>query len=129
MEGMRNRAALVVAALLAAVVLASAASASCIRMTEAQQRARADLIFHAVALEGPTSTGVQRFRVTRYLKGQGPRIVRVNTGNVRRADGSGSITSVSIVVRRGERWRIYARGSASKVLRTSVCDGSRGLSR
>ena len=107
------------------VVFASAADASCVPMSPAEQRARADVIFDGVALEGPTPTGVQRFRVSRYLKGRGPKVVRVSTGVVRRADGSGSITSVSIVVARGERWRILARGSARKVLRTSVCDGSR----
>ncbi|MEP7334145.1 MAG: hypothetical protein ABI717_00055 [Actinomycetota bacterium] len=85
------------------------------------------MIFNGVALESPTPTGIQRFRVDRYLKGRGPRIVRVATGNIRRADGSGSVTSVSIVVRRGERWRIYAQGSTRKVLRTSLCDGSRRL--
>lgn len=113
------------AALVAAAVLASTASASCIPMTPAEQRARADVIFDGVALEGPTSTGVQRFRVSRYVKSRGPAVVRVNTGNVRRADGSGTVTSVSIVVKRGQRWRIFGRGSARKVLLTSVCDGSR----
>lgn len=113
------------AVLAAAAFLASTASASCIRMTPAERRARADVIFDGVALEGPTATGIQRFRVTRYLKAGGPAVVRVNTGNVRRADGSGTVTSVSILVKRVERWRIFARGSARKVLRTSVCDGSR----
>lgn len=115
------------ATLVMAAVLASAASASCIRSTPAQQRARADVIFTGVALENPTPTGVQRLRVSRYLKGRGPRIVRVSTGNIQQADGTGSVMSVSIVVRRGERWRIYARGSTQNVLRTSVCDGSRRL--
>ena len=32
---------------------------------------------------------VQRFRVSRYLKGRGPLVVRVMTGNVRRTDGTG----------------------------------------
>ena len=114
-----------VAVFVAAGVLATAANASCIRMTPAQQRARADVIFDGVALEGATSTGIQRFGVTRYLKSRGPAVVRVNTGNIRRADGSGTVTSVSIVVKRGERWRIFAQGSARKVVRTSVCDGSR----
>jgi hypothetical protein len=113
------------AALVGAAVLASGASASCIPMSQAQQRARADVIFDGVALENPTASGVQRFRISRYLKGRGPQVVRVNTGNVRRADGSGSVTSVSIIVRRGERWRIFGRGSARRVLRTSVCAGSR----
>lgn len=114
-------------AALAVLVAAAAAEASCVPATVAQQRARADVIFDGVALNGPTATGVQRFRVTRYLKGRGPDVVRVSTGNIRRADGSGSVTSVSIDVRRGQRWRIYARGSALNVLRTSVCDGSRRL--
>ena len=85
------------------------------------------MIFVGVVLEDATASGVQRFRVSRYLKGRGPRIVRVQTGNIRRADGTGSVTSVSVVARRSERWRIYARGSASRILRTSVCDGSRRL--
>lgn len=114
-----------VALVTAALVLAATARASCVPTTAAEQRARADVIFDGVALEGPTATGVQRFRVTRYLKGQGPEIVRVNTGTSRRADGSGSTTSVSLVVRRGERWRIFGRGAARKILRTTLCDGSR----
>ena len=108
-----------------ALVLTATAHASCILETPADQRARADVIFDGVALEGPTSTGVQRFRVTRYRKGRGPAIVRVNTGTIRRADGTGSTTSVSLFVKRGERWRIFARGSARKVLQTNLCDGSR----
>jgi hypothetical protein len=110
-----------------AAVAASTANASCLPTTAAEQQARADVIFDGVALEGPTASGVQRFRVTRYRKGRGPRVVRVNTGYVRRADGTGTITSVSIVVRRGQRWRILGRGSARKVLQTNVCDGSRRL--
>jgi hypothetical protein len=94
-------------------------------MSPTEQRARADVIFDGVALEGPTSTGIQRFRVSRFFKGSGPPVVRVNTGNIRRADGSGTVTSVSIVVKRGERWRIFGRGAVRKALRTSVCDGSR----
>jgi hypothetical protein len=74
---------LILASLTASALLASAAQASCIPMTAAQQRARADVIFNGRALEGPTATGIQRFRVTRYLKGRGPRIVRVDTMNIR----------------------------------------------
>jgi hypothetical protein len=125
---MRRRLAFTVLVLLvASTMTVSAATASCIFLTAAQKRSRADVIFNGVALQGPTSTGVQRFRVTTYLKGRGPDIVRVNTGNVRRSDGTGTITSVSLVVRRGERWRIFARGSARRILQTNVCDGSRKL--
>jgi len=96
-------------------------------MTPAEQRARAEIIFDGVALEAAIATGVQRFRVARYWKGRGPAVLRVQTGNIRRADGTGSVTSVSIIAKRGERWRIFARGSAQKVLRSTVCDGSRPL--
>jgi hypothetical protein len=110
-----------------ALLGAAAAEASCIPSTPAQQRARASVIFDGVALEGATATGIQRFRVTRYLKGRGPRVVRVATGNVRRVDGTGSVTSVSVIAARGQRWRIFARGSAWRVVQTNVCDGSRRL--
>ena len=116
-----------VALLLLAGMLTVTAYASCVSMTVAQQRARAQVIFDGVALEGPTATGIQRFRVTRYRKGGGPEIARVNTRNIRRADGSGAVTSVSIIVKRGEHWRVFAQGSPRNVLRTSVCDGSRKL--
>lgn len=101
--------------------------ASCIPSTAADQRTQAILIFEGRALDGPTSTGVQRFQVSRYLKGKGPAVVRVQTGNKHNADGSGSITSVSLVVAKGERWRIFARGTLHGVVQTSVCAGSRKL--
>jgi hypothetical protein len=109
----------------ASAFLAVTADASCVLSTPAEQRARADVIFDGVALDGPTATGIQRFRVTRYRTGSGPRIVRVATGYVRRADGTGTVTSVSLLVRRGERWRIFGQGSPRKVVRTTICDGSR----
>ncbi len=116
---------LATAVLLGVAGFSSAATASCLPMKAAEQRARAQVIFDGVALDGPTATGIQRFRVTRYLKGTGPRVVRVSTGNVRHADGSGSVTSVSIVAKRGEHWRIFAQGKPQKVLVTNDCDGSR----
>lgn len=113
-------------ALALVIVLAPAAHASCLPTTRAAQRAQqADVIFDGIALHGPMSTGVQSFHVVRYLKGHGPRVARVQTGVIRRADGSGSLSSVSIVVQRLERWRIFGRGSSRDVLRTTVCAGSR----
>jgi hypothetical protein len=125
LPNVRKFALLAVIAIAGSLFFAVAAQASCLPISPAEQRARADVIFDGVALEGPTATGVQRFRVNRYLKGRGPRIVRVATGNIRRADGSGSVTSVSIIAARGQRWRIFARGSPRRVLRSTVCDGSR----
>ena len=124
---MTRRVLVVGASVLAALVGAATAEASCIFQTAAEQRARADVVFDGVALEGPTATGVQRFKVTRYRKGRGPLVVRVQTGHRVFADGSASTTSVSIVVRKSQRWRIFARGSARKILQTSLCDGSRRL--
>ena len=114
-------------AIAAAAASPPPASASCLRTTVAEQRARAHVIFDGVALDGPTAAGIQRFRVSRYRKGAGPRIVRVQTGYVRLADGGATITSVSIAPERGQRWRIFARGDARRLLRTNLCDGSRPL--
>lgn len=113
------------AAATVALMGAANAQASCVFQTPAEQRARADVVFDGVALDRANATGVQRFKVTRYLKSRGPTVVRVQTGHKVRSDGSGSTTSVSIVVRKGERWRIFAHGSPRKILRTSFCDGSR----
>jgi hypothetical protein len=122
---MRRAAAL--GAVTIALIGAASAQASCILQTPAEQRARADVIFDGIALDRPTASGVQRFKVRLYRKGRGPTIVRVQTGNRRFSDGSGSTTSVSIVVRKGQRWRIFARGSAQRILQTNICDGSRRL--
>ncbi len=107
----------------------SAAPSSCIPATPQERTARADVIFEGVALQGPTATGVQRFRVKRYLKSSGPRIVRVQTGHRVLPGGGGSTTSVSITVLAGETWRIYGSGRAQKVLKTSQCHGSKRLSK
>ena len=122
-----NRQIVILSSLLAGLVLAASAAASCVPMTFAQQRARADIIFDGVALDGPTSTGIERFRVLRYRKGTGPRIVRLRTGRKRYPDGGGVVTSVSIDARRGESWRIFARRLQHGVFGTTLCDGSRRL--
>jgi len=118
-------------ALVAVVVLcflaSSTAHAACSGLTVKERWARAEVVIDARALESATPTGVQRFRVIRYLKGHGPAIVRVNTGVVVQADGSGSAGGESLFVRRGQRWRIFAQGSPRRTLRSSVCDGSRRL--
>ena len=117
----------VIAAFAATLFVAASAAASCIRMSPAQQRARADVIFDGAALDGPTATGVERFSVLRYRKGSGPRIIRLRTGRKRYPDGSGVVTSVSIDAARGQTWRIYARRVRPGLFETNVCDGSRRL--
>lgn len=118
--------AIVVAGAVLALALPAPSFASCIGpLTAKQYEKRANVIFVGVALEGPTPTGVQRFRVDRYLKGTGPETVAVATGVVARSDGTGSTTSVSVNVSAGERWQIYATKSAkTDVLETSLCAGS-----
>jgi hypothetical protein len=106
----------IAAALTCSAVFASAAAASCMPTNPTQQRARAAVIFDGVAQDGPTATGI--------VKGQGPRVVRVDTGFTRRADGTITVTTVSLVVHRGEHWRIFGRGSARMVIHTNVCEGS-----
>jgi hypothetical protein len=98
-------------------------------MTAAQQRARADIVFDGIALDGPTVTGIERFRVIRYRKGRGPRILHIRTGRKRLPDGGMVVTSVSIDAARGEKWRIYARRLRTGVYQTNICDGSRHLRR
>jgi len=126
---MVNRRTVILSSLFAGLVLAASAAASCVPMTAAQQRARADVIFDGVALDGPTSTGIERFRVIGYRKGPGPKVIRLRTGRKLLPDGSGTTTSVSIDADRGERWRIFARRLRRGLYETNVCDGSRRLHR
>jgi hypothetical protein len=111
----------------AAALLALAAAdarAACVAESASEHWRLAAIIVDARALEGPTGTGVQRFRVLRYLKGGGPAVIRVATGVARNRDGSGWTSSEGLFVRRGERWRIFSNSSARGIVRTSVCDGS-----
>src|SRR5688572_28197212 len=98
------------AAALAVAALATVAPAygSCVPTTEREQFERATVVFDGVALEGPTASGVQQFRVDRYVKGDGADTVPVSTGVGRSPDGTGWTTSVAIDVAAGDRWRIFA---------------------
>ena len=124
---------LVAAAVAAAAAVASDAgaatvrSAGCAPLTSSQLRARAAVVFVGVALEGPTATGIQRFRIQRYVKGSGPAVVRVATGTIRHDGGEVGVPGVSLRVRKGERWRIFGRLAGSQVVRTTLCAGSHRL--
>ena len=123
-----TRIAALVATIAASLAWTGSAFPSCITRTPDQQMQSADVVFDGVALEGPTATGVQRFRADRYLKGNGADVVPVSTGVVARPDGTGSTTSVSVDAAAGERWRVYAtRSPDGSGLETSVCSGSRKL--
>jgi len=64
-------------------------------------------------------------RVIRYLKGRGPRIVRVQTAL--RMDRNGVVENAEgIEPRAGQRWRIFT-GGRRQPFATSICSGSRRL--
>lgn len=110
-----------------------ATAASCAGLTAPQQFAAAKLVFDGEMLAGavaPTSSGIlaspARVRVTRYLKGNGPAVVAVQTAIKTLDAGASLVTEDGIRPRAGERWRIYT-SSASRPYATSICLGSRRL--
>lgn len=124
----------VVACCAAAVgaALAPSAAGSCAPATAKQLRASAIVIFDGTAMNGPTVNGEllspATFQVERYIKGSGPRSIRVTTATAR-ASAPASYVSSSVGIRPapGERWRIYGVGFRRDVLLTSDCDGSEQL--
>jgi hypothetical protein len=110
--------------LAAAAVTPPTASACCIWTPEADRIAGADVIFEGAAIEGPTETGVQRFRVTRYLKSTGPEVVSVKTRPALNAVMV-AMTSVDLVVEAGSEWRIFGYGAANGVIGANSCTSRR----
>lgn len=106
-------------------------AASCAGLTSAQQFAAARLVLVGVMLPGPTTRlggrrvlgSPARMRVTRYLKGHGPKIVRVDTGVTIEPNGITG-NEDGIEPRAGERWKIYTT-SRRPPFATSICAGSR----
>jgi hypothetical protein len=64
-------------------------------------------------------------RVSRYRKGSGPRIVKVDTAVTPVSNGV-AVGAEGIEPLPGQRWRIYS-GSSRQPLATSICSGSRRL--
>lgn len=106
-------------------------AASCAVSSPAQQFAAARLVFVGVMLPGRVIgagnrrvlASPARVRVTRYLKGHGPRTVRVQTALS--IDQGGGVTgnSEGIEPQVGEHWKIYT-GSRRQPFDTSDCSGS-----
>jgi hypothetical protein len=107
--------------------------ASCAALSRAQQVKDSTTVFDGTTLRGPTvqvgPTQVllspARLRVSRYLKGDGPRVVEIQTAVTRRGSGLAEGED-GIQAGPGERWRIYAVGKSQPFL-TSICDGSHRL--
>lgn len=110
-----------------------AGAASCVGLTARRQYRLARLVFDGRMLAGPTAgtgdhrvlSSPARVAVIRYLKGHGPRIVRVQTAVTATSDGE-TENSEGIMPRVGQRWRIFTDRSRQP-LPTSDCNGSRRL--
>ncbi|MGN6871027.1 MAG: hypothetical protein ACTHMY_21755 [Solirubrobacteraceae bacterium] len=105
-------------------------AASCAALSPGEQFDMARTVFVGVMLPGPaTQAGVlaspARMRVERYLKGHGPRVVRVNTAVTIESDATG-IEEDGIEPRAGQRWKIYTQ-SRRQPFDTSICLGNTRL--
>ena len=105
-------------------------AASCAGLTPVQQLAAARVVFVGRFLQGKTADldglnvliSPARMRVGRYIKGQGPKIVRVDTA----ISARGAIEEDGIEPQAGEAWRIFAT-SLGQPYSTSICIGSRRI--
>ncbi|MFL5864897.1 MAG: hypothetical protein ACJ780_29740 [Solirubrobacteraceae bacterium] len=112
----------------------SSSAASCAAQTPGQDRARAEVVVDAVALPGRsaprsrTLLSPARFRVLRYLKGHGSRVVEVETAvSATMHSGAYGVVEDGIQPRAGERWLIYGQRSGGRSIATGLCGGSRRL--
>jgi len=109
----------------------TSSAASCAGQSAAQDRAHAHLIFDATTLPGPsdprsrTLLSPAHFTVSRYLKGHGPTVVRVQTA-VTPGPRSGEYSYVedNLQPRAGQRWLIYGQRTRRGVITASICSGS-----
>ncbi len=126
---LRRRVILVTALLcLAAAGCGAGASAACAPLTR-KERLAAPVIVEGTFTAGPTAEdGVlvspAALEVRRYVKGEGPAVVKVTTREL----GGGSVGAEGIDPKAGETWRVYAE-RRGEVLATSVCEGSHRLRR
>ena len=109
----------------------TAVAASCVGLSPAQELATARLVFFGRMLPGAsTELGGRQVlgspatvRVLRYLKGSGPRRVKVRTAATITNRGV-TVAEDGIEPQVGEIWKIYA-GSRRQPIDTSICGGSR----
>jgi hypothetical protein len=108
-------------------------SASCAALSPAQKMKHANLVFDGKLLRGPTArfgsstvlTSPARVEVSRYLKGHGPKVVRIQTA-VTRHGSEATVSEDGIQARAGEHWRIFTDGR-TQPFSTSMCGGSHRL--
>jgi hypothetical protein len=104
----------------------------CAAATPSEYFAEARIVFTGTMLPGPTASpgghgflvSPARVRVTQYLKGNGPKIVKVATAVVHSGDGVTAVSEDGIQPRAGQHWKIYT--SATRMpYDTSICDGTK----
>jgi hypothetical protein len=108
----------------------TALAASCVGLTPVQELAMARLVFVGRMLPGPSTALGRRqvlgspatVRVLRYLKGSGPRTVRVTTAVTITSKGV-TVAEDGIEPQVGEIWKIYT-GSRRPPFDASICGGS-----
>jgi hypothetical protein len=118
-----------------AVPAAQVSAASCAGLSPAKQVADARVVIVGKMLPGVTlSYGNQRVlasparvRVLRYLKGRGPKSVRVETA-VTRMPGGIQTAEDGITPAAGQLWKIYSASKRSPY-QTATCAGSQEISR
>jgi hypothetical protein len=107
----------------------------CAAATSSEYFAEARIAFSGTMLAGPVAdlgghrvlVSPARVRVTRYLKGNGPKIVMVATGVLPGGGSGADVSEDGIQPRAGQHWKIYT--SASRMpYDTSICDGSKPTS-
>lgn len=132
---MRATVSLVLLVVLGVALLATSAAATvCAPATPPTPREHlhgADVVLVGVALDGEVFNGEglfspARFRVTRYLKGSGPRVVAVETA-FRDAGRLVGVTGGGITPLPGETWKLYAERRAGHPLTTEACTNSHRL--
>lgn len=102
-------------------------SGECAKLTPAKYLSQARVAFIGTMMAGPTVQigsrpvlmSPAKVRVSRYVKGSGPKVVRVVTGLM-----SGNVVNAEgIEPQAGQRWFIYSQSKAAPY-ETSICDGS-----
>lgn len=102
-------------------------SGECAKLTPAKYLSQARVAFIGIMMAGPAAQiggrpvlmSPAKVRVSHYVKGNGPKVVRVVTGLVSR----NVVNAEGIEPQAGQRWFIYSRSKAAPY-ETSICDGS-----
>lgn len=116
---------------LARLPQAGAPAPECTPLLDSMRVRRADVVVEAVFREGPTTDAGREDAllspatadVTKVDKGAPALVIEVRTAVFQRGDQTG-MSSVGILPRAGERWRLRLHGTGEEPYNTSVCDGS-----